>query len=139
LGIRTFLDASVLIAAYRGIPYQRNRPVAILNDSDRFFIASDFLSLETVPKAVYYGNRSEVEFYERYFAKVSDWIKDVESIVRIADAEAENSGLSAMDALHIAAAYLAEADVLYTLEGPGKPICRTSLVRVVSIGESERA
>jgi hypothetical protein len=44
-------------------------------------------------------------------------------------------GLAAMDALHMATAHLAEAEVLYTLERSGKPIHRTSLVRVVSISE----
>ena len=59
------------------------------------------------------------------------WINDVESIVRIARDESEQCGLAAMDALHVAAAYLAEAEVLYTLERSQKPIHRTSLVRVV--------
>ena len=139
MAIRTFLDASVLIAAYPGLPEQREWLAAILSERNRFFGASDFLSLEILPKAVYYGNRSEVEFYERHFARVTDWIRDFDSIVRIATMEAKNSGLAAMDALHVAAAHLAEADVLYTLERPDKPIYRTSLVQVVSIGESEQA
>jgi hypothetical protein len=42
-----------------------------------------------------------------------------------------------MDALHVAAAYLAEAEVLYTLERNEKPIHRTSLVRVVSVEPKE--
>jgi hypothetical protein len=42
-----------------------------------------------------------------------------------------------MDALHVATAHLAEAEVLYTLERSRKPICRTSLVRVVSLAPEE--
>ena len=38
-----------------------------------------------------------------------------------------------MDALHVATAHLAEAEVFYSLERSQKPIYRTSLVRVVSI------
>jgi hypothetical protein len=35
-----------------------------------------------------------------------------------------------MDALHVAAAHMGEAEVLYTLEQNTKPMHRTSLVRV---------
>jgi hypothetical protein len=38
-----------------------------------------------------------------------------------------------MDALHVAAAALAEAEVLYTLERKDKPIHRTSLVQIVCV------
>ena len=86
-----------------------------------------------MPKAVYHQNRLEVEFYRAYFDTVPIWINDVESIVSIARDESERCGLSAMDALHVATAYLAEAEVLYTLERPEKPIHRTSLVRVVYV------
>lgn len=73
------------------------------------------------------------ETYRAYFDRVQIWINDVESIVRLARDESEHCGLGAMDALHVAAAYLAEADVLFTLERSEKPIHRTSLVRVVSL------
>jgi predicted nucleic acid-binding protein len=131
LPIRTFLDTNVLLAAHRGEPAVRAPSLAILNQHDRSFIASPFLYLETMPKAVYHQNKLEIEFYRAYFDNVRIWINDVESIVRIARDESEQYGLAAMDALQVAAAYLAEADVLYTLEHSQKPIHRTSLVRVV--------
>jgi len=71
--------------------------------------------------------------YNRYFARVFIWIDPIEEIVRIAREEAERCDLKAMDALHIAAAYLGEADVLYTFEKKKKVMQRTSLVRVVSL------
>ena len=86
-----------------------------------------------MPKAVYHQRQLEVEFYRTYFDSVRIWINDVESIVRIAREESELCGLAALDALHVAAAYLAEAEVLYTLERAEKPIYRTSLVRVVAV------
>jgi predicted nucleic acid-binding protein len=135
LAVRTFVDANVLIAAYRGIPSIREPCLAILGDRDRFFIASSFLYLETVPKAIYHRNAPEIEFYTTYFEGVQIWISDAESILRIARDEAERCGLSALDAIHVATAHLAEADIFCTLErgrGP-KPIHRTSLVRVISI------
>jgi predicted nucleic acid-binding protein len=133
LAIRTFLDANVLIAAHRGEPVTRDPAQAILADSSRVFIASPFLSLETLPKATYSHNTAELPFLKNYFENVRMiWIGDLESIVRIAHEESERCrGLGAMDALHIAAAYLGEAQVLFTLEGKQKPIHQSSLVRVV--------
>ncbi len=104
-----------------------------MNEHARAFSASPFLYLETMPKAIYHKNGLEIEFYRAYFDKALIWINDVESIVSVARSESEQCGLSAIDALHVAAAYLAEAQVLYTLEHREKPIHRTSLVRVVSI------
>jgi predicted nucleic acid-binding protein len=62
LAVRTFLDTSVLIAAHRGKAPQRDPCLAILNDPDRFFIASPFLYLETMPKAVYHRSVAEIEY-----------------------------------------------------------------------------
>jgi predicted nucleic acid-binding protein len=117
LAERTFLDTSVLLAAHHGKPSQRNRCLAIVDDSDRFFVASPFLYLETVPKAIYHRNEQEIEFYRTYFDNVRIWINDLESILRIAREESERCGLAAMDALHVATAHLAEAEVLYIYFG----------------------
>ena len=86
-----------------------------MNVRDRFFVASPFLYLETIPKAVYHRNGPEIEFYRAYFDQIRIWINDLDSIVRIAQDESERCGLAAMDALHVATAHLAEADALYTL------------------------
>ena len=130
----TFLDASVLIAAHRGATRERELALALVNDRNRSFVASPFLYLETVPKAVHLKNESEVSFYRAYFEhKVQQWVGDVVSIVTVALREAERCGLAAMDALHVAASHLAEAQELVTLERPVKPIYRTKLVRVVHL------
>ena len=136
MAVRTFLDTSVLIAAHRGKPPDREPCLAIINDPSRFFIASPFLYLETMPKAIYYQNKLEIEFYRTYFDNVRIWVNDVESMLRIARDESERCGLAGMDALHVAAASMARAEVLYTLERK-KPFHRTTLVRVVRI-EPER-
>jgi len=139
VAILTFLDSDVLIAAHRGKPAQREPCLAILNDSGRAFVASPFVELETLPKAVYFQNALEIEFYRTYFDNVRIWINDVESIVRIAREESQRRGIAAMDALNVAAAYLAKAEVLYTMERREKPIYRTSLVRVVRVEPDETA
>ncbi|HEY7390612.1 MAG TPA: hypothetical protein VH640_18990 [Bryobacteraceae bacterium] len=84
-----------------------------------------------MPKPVFNRNLPEVEFLRSYFdQKVLIWVQDVESTVRIAQEQAELCDLRVMDALHVAAAYLGEADVLYTLEKKTKPMYRTELLRV---------
>ncbi len=130
MAILTFLDSSVLIAAHRGQPTDRESALAIINDPSRKFIATPFLYLETMPKALYSRSREEIDLYQAYFDSIRVWINDLETIVSIAREESERHGLAAMDAMHVAAAYLAEADVLLTLERRTKPIYRTSLVRV---------
>jgi hypothetical protein len=82
---RTFLDAGVLIAAYRGERQLRENALRLLADGDRLFVASVFLELELLPKPVYFRNVEEVEFYRAYFeAKVQETAEDIEAVVGIA-------------------------------------------------------
>ena len=113
--------------------------LAILNDRDRVFVASPFVYLETMPKAIYHRNASEMAFYTTYFDfdSVRYWVNDLDSIVPLARDESERHGLAAMDALHVAAAHIGEAEVLYTFERPEKPMHRTTLVRVVCLGATD--
>jgi predicted nucleic acid-binding protein len=133
----TFVDTNVLIAAHRGDSGSKKLSLAILEDPDRFFVASPFLELEALPMAIYHHRTSEVEFYREFFDKARIWINDLTEMVRIAMEQSERHGIAAMDALHVAAAYLGEADVLYTLEGKQKPIHRTTLVRVEFLDPGE--
>jgi hypothetical protein len=64
-----FLDAGILIAAVRGQEDEAARALAILEDSERSFIASDFLRLEVLPKALYDQRPAKVALYERFFSK----------------------------------------------------------------------
>jgi predicted nucleic acid-binding protein len=124
------LDSSVLIAAHRGRSPERESALKIINDSSRGFIVSPFLYLEAIPKAVHSKRTAEIIFYRTYFDKAFRWVNDVESIVRIAQQESERHGLAAMDALHVAAVHLGEAEILFTLERKTKPMHRATLVRV---------
>ena len=130
---RTFLDSNILIAAHRGARQQREPALRVLSDPERFFIASPFLALELLPKAIYHQNAAEVEFYRTYFDTVQLWINDADATVRIALDESERAGLNAMDALLVAAAALGEAEEFYTLESTEKPIHRTNLVHVIHL------
>lgn len=72
--IRTFLDAGVLIAAIGGLPVPTERVLGVSNDPERAFLASDFVRREVLPKALYFRQQDEVDFYEAYFATVVEMV-----------------------------------------------------------------
>lgn len=63
--ILTYLDTGVLFVAWRGSFSEQ--ALDIINDPAREFVGSDFLKLETMPKAVYTKNSGEQNFYLSYF------------------------------------------------------------------------
>ena len=130
LVIRTFLDSGVLIAAIRSLGADRERALQLLEEPNRMFLTSPFVYLEVVPKAIFNRKRLEQLFYEKYFGSAT-WFRDIVRIEALARTEAASSGLGAMDALHVAAARLMEAEQFITIEKPGKAIYRSSLVRVI--------
>lgn len=129
----TFIDTGVLIAAARGDSELAAKAMAILDDPEREFVSSDFVKLEVLPKAVYHQNQAEVKFYELFFKSVKRWVKVSEALVEAAHAEACQTGLAAMDALHIVAATMTKADEFITTEKVGKPIHRATVVKVIPI------
>jgi hypothetical protein len=127
------VDAGVLIAAARGKPDVATHAMRILDDPDREFVASPFLKLEVLPKAVYEKRQAEVEFYETFFNAVTYWVHSVEETAKNAYTEACKFGLNAMDALHVAAAISAGAEELITTEKPEKSIHRVDSINILSI------
>jgi len=127
---RTFLDSGVLIAAYRGSPSIEAPAISILDDPNRVFLSSPFIRHEISPKALYNRRPDEYRFYQNYFRRAV-FCDDLKSILSHAGKESAKSGVSAMDSLHIAAAYLLGADEFFTSEKPGRSIYRTSLVKVI--------
>jgi predicted nucleic acid-binding protein len=131
--IRTYLDAGVLISAVRGPAQPRRSAYDLLEDPEREFVASAYLRLEILPKAVYQRNAAEITVNRSYFERVVAWAEPVDEIVIRAEQEAARYGLNALDALHVAAAVVLGADELVTTEAPRKPIYRVESVRVVGL------
>jgi predicted nucleic acid-binding protein len=128
-----YVDAGVLIAAARGGDEEAQRAFEILGDPELTFASSVYVQLEVLPKPVYFRLTAESEFYEAFFSQVSVWSPATEALTGRALEEATQAGLSAMDALHVAAASSAGVTELITTEGRGKPIHRSALVRTRSI------
>ncbi len=82
------------------------------------------------PKALYNRQLDEYRFYQKYLRRAA-FCDDLKSILSYAGKESAKSGVGAMDSLHIAAAYLLDADEFITSEKPGKSIYLMSLVKVI--------
>ena len=89
--------------------------------------------LEVLPKASFHRRTDEVLFYEDYFRSVDHWVEPGETLVANALSLARENGLSALDALHGAAALAANATELVTTERRSRPIHRLTRLRVTTI------
>ena len=105
----------------------------VLDDPTRKFASSVFVRLEVLPKALYQKDRDEVEFYNAFFDSVAHWAQPIDGVVTTAYDEAAKWGLSAVDALHVAAASFLKAGELVTTERREKPLHRATSVRVCTI------
>jgi predicted nucleic acid-binding protein len=128
---RTYLDSGVLIAAARGTDDLAAEALAVLSDPNRVFVSSIFVQLEVLPKPIYNKYLEEAQFYDAYFAVIADWAPT--DIPLNALQLAKRYGLSALDALHVAAAIALSADELVTTEGQDKPMHRVTEVRIVGM------
>jgi predicted nucleic acid-binding protein len=130
---RTFIDSGILIAAARGTDELAERAFRILDDPDRVFVTSDLVRLEVVPKAVFHKQSAEAAFYEAFFQSVHRTVRSSAKLISEAHTVAEQAGLSAMDALHVAAAMRARCEELVTTEKTTKPMFRVGGLSVLSI------
>ncbi len=110
----------------------RRRALALLDDSSRSFVTSDFVRLEVLPKAVFHKLVDESTFYETIL-KNSSSVPVTKKLIDRAFKEAKDHGLSAVDALHVAAAKSAGCKELYTSERVEKPIFRVRGIVVRSL------
>ncbi len=113
---RTFLDTCVLINAFCGTEEISQKAMVIIDDPDREFIASDFLSLELLPKPTFNKKEDAVAFYTEYLLAVSDLVKITPEVTSEALTLACNFGLGPIDALHFQAAINADVSEFFTSE-----------------------
>jgi predicted nucleic acid-binding protein len=131
--VRTFVDSGVLIAAFQALGEVSQRALAVLADPDRDFVSSDFVRLEVLPKPVCYGRVRECQFYEAFFRSVKRTVSASRTLVAEAEAQAKLWGLSAIDALHVAAAARGRCTEFITIEVPTKPLFRVTGLKIVSL------
>lgn len=131
---RTYLDSGVLIAAFQGKDDVGRRALEILDDPQRALIVSRPVCLEVFPKPAYERRAEETEFYRTLCdgAVVTCW--SLPALEKSHDI-AENYGLAALDAIHIAHALEAGADEFVTSERPGRPMFRVKEITIRSLHE----
>jgi predicted nucleic acid-binding protein len=129
----TYIDSGVLIFAAQGTNTAAGLALPFLADPKREYVTSDYVRLEVLPKAVFHKNTVEAEFYQAFFATTTRTIPTSEALLDYALDEACKTGLTAIDALHIASAVFAGAEEFITSEKPTKTIHRTKVVRTISI------
>jgi hypothetical protein len=131
--IRTFLDADVLINAFRGVGDIAVRAQAIIDDPNRQFVASDILRLELIPKPHFNQRALEIQFYQDFFAAAVEFVETSPQLVQDAEVNARAYGLAAADALHITAAQVAKVDEFISAENATKPIFRVKNMTITSL------
>lgn len=137
---RTYIDANVLIAAFRGERSVARRALQVLDDPNRALVVSDYLRLEVLPQPTFYKRQEEINFMRVIFEDASENVTASPQLTERAIVMASKYDMAPIDALHIGAAVVSGVDELVTMEKTTKPICRVTEVRVVSLySESEPA
>jgi predicted nucleic acid-binding protein len=129
--MRTFLDSSVLLMAWRGIDPES--ALAVMDDPRREFCTSQLVKLELLPKAKFFKQEGEIEFYRTHFRAAKGEEPLSRELGEKAEELAANHGIAAVDALHLAAAIRQGAEEFITAEKPGKPMFRVRDIAVKSI------
>lgn len=129
----TYLDTNCLIGLADFEPERRGKVLALLDDKQRSFIYSQFITLETLSLAIHYRKPMRGRVFRQYFNQC-DYISDnLPEILNEARRQAENHGIVGIDACHIAAAIVGSADEFYTFEKTTKPMFRTKEIKVISL------
>jgi len=113
-GIRTYVDASILIAALKGTEDVSEIAMDLLEDSKREFVVSEYLRLETFPHYIHDESENEVAFLEEFFRAAIVCTQPSMELMARAYKMAIAHRLTALDALHLGAAELAQADEIVT-------------------------
>ena len=117
----TYVDSSVLINAVAGKDAARKmRCLSIFGDQRRVYVATRYLMLELLPVPSKYRLQRELQFYQRFFSKVTHWI-DEATLIQPAITLACQYGLTGLDALHVVAAQSVNAEFV-SAERPTKPM-----------------
>ena len=129
----TYLDTNCLIAYADAEPQRRAKFMALLSDPQRAFMYSSFTTLETLALALHYQKPQRAWFFRFYLNLCAYHSDNLVEIMREAHRLAEKYGVVGLDACHLAAAIVGQAEEFYTFEKPTKPLFRTREIKVYSL------
>lgn len=130
---RTYIDASILIAAFQGDENTSRRAMEILDDPFRSLVVSDFVRLEVLPKPMFYKRLEEIEFMQAVLDNAAENVETSPELTKRAVDLASKYNMTPIDAIHVSAAVAAKVDELVTLEKDTKPMCQVREIKVVSL------
>jgi|SRR5882724_315108 len=133
MAVRTYIDVGVLIAALRGESSIAATALSFLYDPLRDYVTSDYVKIELLPKCIFHKNEDERRFYEEFFDSSQIRVPNTNDLLALAIEEGGRTGISGIDAIHVACALVAQAEEFITSEGETKPIHRASGIKVISI------
>lgn len=131
--MRTYVDASLLIAAFRGDEDTSRRAMGVLDDPNRRLVVSDYLRLEVLPKPSFHRREDEVKFMNDILENASENVPSDPTLTAIAIELASRYDLKPIDALHAGAAVKSRVDEFVTMERPTSPLCKIKEIIVVSL------
>jgi len=135
--IRTVIDSCVLRAAFEGVEGEDNKKaLAALDDTNREFIAVDFVALETIPKPTFTKREEQVLLFQAFFDEAPLHAEVSPKITTLAIQLASEHDITPIDALIVSSAIIGGADELITMEKPTKPMFRVKAVKVTSLQSS---
>jgi predicted nucleic acid-binding protein len=114
--VRTYIDSGVLIDALRGTAEIASTAQGFLNDPLREYVTSDYVKIELLPKCTYYKKDIEREFYEEFFKGATTLVPSSDDLLALAIEQGCKTGISGVDAIHVACALVAEVTELITSE-----------------------
>lgn len=129
----SYIDSCVLISAFNGKPDIAAKASAVLNDPTLKFASSEFVKLELLMKPAHFGFTKETAFYEAFFQKVHVNELISQDLIDAAFLEGKAAGLSAGDAIHVAAAIRLKCDELVTAEAHHSAIHKAKSIPIRSI------
>jgi hypothetical protein len=129
----TYVDANVLVSAFRGKDDVSNEALEVLDDEEREFVISDILVLETLPKPKFHKFEDEAKFMEAFFEGATRKVGSSPEITESAISLACQYNLGPRDALHVAAAVREKVDEFVTTEKNTKPMFQVQGLKLTSL------
>jgi len=109
---RAYVDSCVLIVASKGQRDTATSVGALIDSEDCEVVASAYSAMETYPPALHNRKKypEQLRFFDWFFTAVDVYVETTEELAQLALTECKKvHGLAPMDALHLAAAYMAGA------------------------------
>jgi hypothetical protein len=133
MSIRTVIDSCVLRVALEGEGEANRKAIETLNDTNRKFMAVDFVALEVIPKPIFNKIQDQALFYKLFFDEAPIHVEVTSDVTNLALQLASEHNIGPMDSLIVSSAIIGGADELITMEKPTKPMYKVKEVKIISL------